>query len=230
MERNKETVKTVRSLLATAIVLIGFSGAPCMADFIWMDPGDILSDTLTVDAGTIIAGGSWGSGTEFSYEVSRPLDPTEPLHYSYTFTASGAPALSHFILQVSEAVIGGLAGFDPDNPLDYIDGPTVADDPMLYLPGGGDNPGMPAGGLWGIKFEDGMPLWTIEFDSFRLPMDGSFYAKGGSESYAYNSGLEFPDTGAFILVPDTKYVPVPGAVLLGILGLGAVGIKLRKNA
>jgi len=27
-----------------------------------------------------------------------------------------------------------------------------------------------------------------------------------------------------------KLVPVPGAVLLGILGLGAVGIKLRKYA
>ncbi len=31
-------------------------------------------------------------------------------------------------------------------------------------------------------------------------------------------------------MPDGQVVPVPGAVLLGILGLGAVGIKLRKFA
>jgi hypothetical protein len=200
-----------------------------MADFIWMDPGDVLSDTLTVDAGTIIAGASWGSGTEFYYEVTRPLDETLPVHYYYEFTASDSPDLSHLILQVSEAVEGGLPGFDPDNPMDYLNGPTVANNmAMSYGPGPG-NPGIPAS-IWGIKFEDGLSLSTIEFDSYRLPMDGSFFAKGGTDSFAYNSGLAFPDSGAFILVPDTKYVPVPGAVLLGILGLGAVGYKLRKYA
>ena len=35
---------------------------------------------------------------------------------------------------------------------------------------------------------------------------------------------------AYIAVPDTAYVPVPGAVILGLLGLGAAGIKLRKFA
>jgi len=223
-------IKTIRYLLAAAIVMAGFSGTRCMAEFIWMDPGDVLSDTLTVDLGTIIAGGTWGSGTELSYTVTRPEDATAPLHYYYEFTASASPDLSHFILEVSEAVIGGLAGFDPYNPIDFSDGPTVAEPPDLFEPAAG-NPGFPAGkSLWGIKFEDDMPLWIIEFDSYRLPMEGSFYAKAGTTSYAYNSGLEFPETGAFILVPDTKYVPVPGAVLLGILGLGAVGLRLRKYA
>ena len=232
MEKRKTQIRTVIFLLALAIVLVGFSGTPCVADFIPMDPGDVLSDTLTVGDGEIIAGGSWGSGTELYYEVTRPSDPTAPLHYLYTFTASATPSLSHFILEVSEAVLGGLAGFDKDNPMDYSNGPTIAEAARSYGPEAG-NPSFPTGkSIWGIKFESGLPETipaTIEFDSYRLPMEGSFYGKGGS-SYAYNSGLEFPDTGAFILVPDTSYVPVPGAVLLGILGLGAVGIKLRKYA
>ena len=232
MRRCNTKIKAVRCLFAAAIVLIGLSGTPCVADFIPMAPGDVLSATLTVGNGGIIAGGSWGSGTELYYEVTRPLDPTAPLHYLYTFTASATPSLSHFILEVSEAVLGGLAGFDKDNPMDYSNGPTIAEAARSYGPEAG-NPGFPAGkSIWGIKFESGLPETipaTIEFDSYRLPMWGDFYGKGGN-NYAYNSGLEFPDTGAFILVPDTSYVPIPSAVLLGILGLGAVGIKLRKYA
>ena len=236
MVRRNTQIKSVICIFAAAVLLVGLAGSPCMADFIPMAPDTFLEGKLTFDAGTIIAyipdeGIGWGSsGTEFYYKVTRPENPSAPLHYYYKFTASVAPNLSHFILQVSEAVEGGLPGFDPYNPTDFDNGPIVAEPPDLFGPASG-NPGFPAGkSMWGIKFEDDMPLWIIEFDSYRLPMDGSFYAKGGSTNYAYNSGLEFPDTGAFILVPDTSYVPTPGAVLLGILGLGAVGIKLRKYA
>ena len=232
LKRNTQ-IKSFICFVAVAVLLVGLAGSPCVADVYQMNPDTFLEGTLTFDAGTIIAdnpvvGDGWGSGTEFYYKVTRPLDETAPLHYYYEFTASGKPALSHFILQVSEAG-GDLPGFDPTNPMDFDNGPTVAEPPDLFGPASG-NPGFPAGkSMWGIKFEDDMPLWIIEFDSYRLPMDGSFYAKGGDTSFAYNSGLGDPD-GAFILVPDTSYVPVPGAVLLGILGLGAVGIKLRKYA
>ena len=58
-------------------------------------------------------------------------------------------------------------------------------------------------------------------------MEGDFYTKGGPDTYAYNSGFGTLD-GANIPVPNSHYVPVPGAVLLGLLGLGAAGIKLRR--
>ena len=121
--RPKIPIRAVIYLLA--IVMVGFSGSKCFADFIWMDPGDVLSDTLTVDAGEVIAGGGWGSGTEIYYEVTRPLDATAPLHYLYTFTASASPGLSHFILQVSEAE-GDLAAFTLEDP-DYLNGPTTGE-------------------------------------------------------------------------------------------------------
>ena len=40
----------------------------------------------------------------------------------------------------------------------------------------------------------------------------------------WNTGADYFDG------PNMTYVPVPGAVLLGILGLSAVGVKLRKFA
>ena len=232
--RKNTPIRAVIYLLVTALVPVGFSGSTCFADFIWMDPGDVLSDTLTVDAGEIIAGGDWSSGTEIYYEVTRPLDATAPLHYLYTFTASASPGLSHFIIQVSEAVEGGLAAFTLADP-DYLNGPTTGEILLDDYSSGGPNPSDPGDtwGIFGIKFGDMFGYseegpWTIEFDSYRLPMEGSFYAKGGDVTYAYNTYLVGGDD--FILVPDTKYVPTPTAVLLGILGLGAVGLKLRKYA
>ena len=231
MKRNTQ-IKAVTCLFAAAIVLVGFSGTPCVADFIPMDPGDVLSDTLTVGDGEIVAGGSWASGTELYYEVTRPSDPTAPLHYLYTFTASGSPDLSHFILEVSGAV-EGLAAFTLTSP-DYLNGPTTGETLLDDYSSGGSNPSGDTWEMFGIKFGDmfgtsGSP-WTIEFDSYRLPMKGSFYSKGGDDSFAYNPYLAESPDGAYILVPDTSYVPVPTAVLLGILGLGVVGIKLRKYA
>ena len=71
-----------------------------------------------------------------------------------------------------------------------------------------------------------MPLDTI------APSVGDTLRIGGavdfsSASYKFPAGLAWldPDTYAEITV-----VPVPGAILLGILGLGVVGIKLRKFA
>lgn len=98
--------------------------------------------------------------------------------------------------------------------------------------------------MYGIKFDTLMnsTFWTIEFDVTRSPMWGNIYAKdgkdGGEQVYFYNTdflsvgtildrhALESP--GAFIAVPN-HFVPVPGAVLLGFLGLGYAGMRLRRE-
>jgi len=237
MEKRKTQIRAVSCFVAAAIVLVGFCGSPCVADFIPMDWGEVLSDTLTVTLvdTEIVAGGSWGIGTEFYYEVTMPDEDhkTDPLHYKYTFTASSSPNLSHFILEVSGAV-EGLAAFTLTDP-DYLNGPTTGETLLDDYTSSVGNPNPSGGATWemfGIKFGDmfgdSEGPWIIEFDSYRLPMEGSFYAKGASDTYAYNTYLTGGDD--FILVPDTKYVPIPTAVLLGILGLGAVGLKLRKYA
>ncbi|MFC1636445.1 hypothetical protein ACFL5Z_16570 [Planctomycetota bacterium] len=99
--------------------------------------------------------------------------------------------------------------------------------------------------------------WKWSFNSLREPVWGSSYAVDGGITedrdgdgkkekywvYAYNSGFLYDpyewnptagkynyDVYGYIATPDTTMVPVPGAVLLGIIGLGAASVKLRKFA
>ena len=46
----------------------------------------------------------------------------------------------------------------------------------------------------------------------------------------YLSGYGLNDVAGDVYFDDIRLVPVPGAVLLGIIGLSAVGVKLRKFA
>jgi hypothetical protein len=209
-----------------AVVLVGFSGSTCLA-------GLTLDDTLTLADGEIIAGG-W-SLVEMEYHVTQPV-ANEAFHYQYILKVddlTGGVQLSHFDLEVSDT---GLAPFDPKNELDYegagLELPT-------YVPTASEAPNWPSGAdpFWAIKFGPGswttssvgsISTYTIEFDSWRVPMKGSFFAKGGKDGFAYNTYLSGGND--YIVVPDSSYVPVPGAFLLGILGLGAAGMKLRKFA
>jgi hypothetical protein len=247
---------TARQITLLGLVLIAFSASRCFAD-IWMAPGDVLSGTLTYGDLEIIAYDGWkldepDGGTSLYYEVSRPLDESLPLHYLYTFTAptpSGGHGLSHIIIEVSYG--GELGSFTLEAP-DYY-GPTgdnveVGDyyptfDKKTGLPSK-PNPYMPDDGIFGVKFEgmfdegteeEPITSWTIDFYSRRLPMQGDFFAVDGSGdaiddwAVAYNSGFGSLD-GAKILVPNSEYVPVTGAFLLGMIGLGIAGVKMRKFA
>lgn len=151
--------------------------------------------------------------------------------YHYEFTvAANAKDLSHIIFEVSPTFTSDDLIYS--GSLTAILGSYSSDD-------GSSNPGMP-GILYGIKFED-LPedtkTWVIEFTSPRVPVWGDFYAVDGKQpgdiAYAYNKGFTLNDVDEMtnhIAVPDTlSYVPVPGAMLLGALGLGAAGLRLRRS-
>lgn len=89
--------------------------------------------------------------------------------------------------------------------------------------------------LHGIKVElneNSGELW-FEFDSYRNPILGSFYAKDGKGTYAYNTGLD-PNAinGQFIIVPDTVPIPEPATwlILSSCLGMAARGRRKKKMA
>lgn len=207
--------------------------SPAVAD-VYIAPGSSLGGTLTwsFDESEVTASGAWkNESTKFEYLVTRP--EAGPYTYVYKFTAPD-PTLSHLDIQVSGDMSedGGLPAFSVFNLMDFINtqGYTLdGDKPEVFMVGAGNPPVWFTAGMEAIRFEgifdtDDADLytWTVQFDSYRNPMEGNIFAKGGKET-AYNTAE------GTVLVPNASYVPVPGAVLLGFLGLGYAGMRLRRE-
>jgi hypothetical protein len=219
---------------------------------------DLYGDTLIWDSG-IVAYDGWESPyTTFTWSVTRDeTDPGDPWTYEYTFTVpTGGRAVSHIIIEVSDGTTGGgLGAFLLTNGMDFINTQGYGSASLElqdHNPSTGPpNPYMPAT-IYGLKFQEvfsdpGDPIydgagnvvaqsWTVTFDSYRNPMWGDFYAVDGGlyegeYPVAYNIGFGTTQGDGYnIGVPDSSYVPVPGAALLAMLGLGVTGVKLRKFA
>lgn len=247
-----KTSKIVVLLLLAALVM-AFSPQRCVASLHYaVDPADYigslsaLDNELVVSDGWIphdVTGDTKKEDTKISWVITDNKNGT--FTYSYTFTVPEKD-LSHMIIEVSANFTeddytgpsGLISELRSDNTTPTTTwGPTFTGDPPVPDK---PNPYMP-GSIPGIKvesFADGPPYsWSITITSTRVPMWGNFYAVdgegpipgGGTEwATAWNTG--FDGSGSdFIPVPDT-IIPVPGAVLLGILGLGVAGLKLRKYA
>jgi hypothetical protein len=201
---------------------------------------DLYGGDVSVGGGGLSGFGAWdGASTKLAWSVTSSDDTPGAWTYSYTFSYVKAEAsqqqggtLSHIIFQVSDKS-DALPAFNLASPLDFINTQNYDMGKLelqtwkytkeTYLPSGTS--------VYGIKFDSmfaDSPSWTIQFDSFRNPMWGDFAAKDGTGTWAYNTS--FGVDGLYtIAVPDTSYVPVPGALLLGSLGLGYAGMKLRRK-
>ena len=211
---SRHLAKHERSRLGVALVILAILSPVSQADF---------SGSLYSSYGGLVGLGFWAAGTNLSWTVAEGSG-----YWRYVYTLE-VPAhdISHMIVEVSD-------NFD-DNNLWNVSwtGPV---DVETFDPGPG-NPGMP-GSMHGVKFDEtvGTTL-TISFDSNRMPVWGDFYAKDGTGTYLYNSGFLADDPvvaahdGAeqgHLLRPDTV-VPVPGAMLLGSIGLVSAGRLLRRK-
>ncbi len=200
---------------------------------------DMYSGSLSSTTGGLIGYGNWATGTSsISWTVEQLADNW--WRYSYTLTTPGSPAISHFILEVSDSFGANDYRSLTWNGTAWSADGIILDDPDPSNP---SNPGMPSNSDWnfGMKIDATVgTTGTLAFESSRVPVWGDFYGKGGRDSSLYNAGLGIADPTAaaangaldnHLLVPDsTTYVPLPPALLLCLLGLGGAGWKLRRCA
>ncbi len=229
-----DVLKLFKQAFAVGVLMVVVSPLACLADLYGFPETGTLSWTDS-EGSDIVAGDGWkNTGTSISWSLSPNADGS--IRYSYTFTALNKD-LSHLDIGVSP-VSADLPAFSSTEPRDYFNGPDLKVSTGWFTEG--------EISIYALKFESydgtdafgGFDSWTVTFDSYRLPMWGDFYAKDGYDhassewAFAYNTGFgeEYdPETNPWkIVVPDTAYVPVPGAVLLGMLGLGAAGLRLRR--
>jgi hypothetical protein len=194
-------------------------------------------------AGPTLSGSlSSGSGITGLYPSSNPwLDGSSASTLSWWVTDNDNGTFTYkYILSVTQKEISHMIievspTFTSDNIRQILQGSGSVGE---YGDEGKSNPGIP-GLLYGIKTASGGLSYTLEFISNRIPVWGDFYAKdgkdGGKDVAIWNSGFGNPDSDdssiGHILVPDTipPIVPVPGAMVLGSLGMVCVGFLRRKN-
>lgn len=216
------------SRIVVVLAIVAASSSVSLADF----TGSFSGSDLV---------GSWGTGEKtLSWSVVELSDNW--FRYTYTLTLP-RPSTSHFIIEVSDNFTAEnyrnltYGGFSAD----LLEKEFLSTTSQFQGPG---NPGMPTDADWNVGFKVNAPeefdsrTLVLQFESDRVPVWGDFYAKGGNDSYVYNSGLGSADPIApaasgslngHLLVPDSVVVPLPGAVVLGSLGLGFAGWLRRKQ-
>lgn len=199
--------------------------------FAQMAMGASYSGTLSTPV-ELGGSGAWYLGSTINWVVTDLENGTWRYWYQLQVPVG---EVSHFILETSPTFTRG----------DIVEGSASGNFASIYLgtwssAQGSSNPGMP-GEVYGIKFDETFGLiTTIQFDSYRTPMWGDFYAKDGTagglgQNYVFNAGFaaadpsldDYPlmDGSAYdpmrhILVPDTHTViPEFSTVALGALGL-----------
>jgi MYXO-CTERM domain-containing protein len=210
--------------------------AACAGALAVVSTASAVGGSLSTASGGVIGGGNYtlaNGGFAITYNAS--LNPNNSWTYTYTITRQNMAQLlmprgSHIIIELSRSA-GAADIFNFNGPTESVEFGTFGPAP--------GNPGFPTGqSIYGLKinYDSDVAPQTVSFDSFRAPRWNDFYAKGGSNSFAYNTSLGVAvanaedflnppvdaNGGALfkILGPDT--IPAPGAAaLLALAGLTA---------
>ena len=158
--------------------------------------------------------------------------------YTYTFANFVPPAISHFILELSDnCTATGECFRSTSSNIEFgTFGPQAS------------NPNFPAGqSIKGVKFEFGSATPAIyTFLSNRIPVWGNFYIKGGSNNdtgnnfgRAYNNALALSGFNSeivtdFIARPDTIRIPsnetgIPEPATYALIGSALVIVAMLRR-
>ena len=239
----------MRKLLLVATLAATFA-LPSVAAVIYGT--DVTFDDYTGSrsgAGQLVTGGQY-SGIQISWEITSI--GLNAWTYKYTFEDFRSPAISHFILDLTDDCVNLSSGTLADTSCVTNITTNKSVDEVDYgkfdATQGNSNPFMPAP-IIGVKF--GTPQATggfyVQFNSNRAPVWGDFYIKGGNPAgtngttnagYAYNAGLADHSSSSILDYiarpngqPSDDVVPEPGTWALMGAGLVCVGvIKRRKTS
>ena len=226
-----------RLTASLALILFGSSASwagPMLSSSVYGTPAALTG--LRTES-QFVTGGDWAADSltqQIAWVITNNGNGT--WDYLYTFTNFVSPAMSHWILDLSDDAV--IPTVDPHAVTN-----VVPNFPLVFGTFGPapSNPGFPTGtSIVGVKFDNlndpGSPF-TIKFTSNRSPVWGDWYAKGGRDSFAYNAGLTDHDStnvNDFIARPDSASpppVPEPSTLALaGLAGLGLAGWSRCRRA
>jgi hypothetical protein len=202
-----------------------------------------------------VSAASTGSGVIQSFvriQTNNEIEQGYNTDGTLEFNENNSPTFTHSLL-LSDVPIVNIGGTDyreflldinqnKNDPGRYLS----LDEIEIYLSNTGNNTGYPSIGtkIWEldssadnwIKLDYSLNSGSGSGDMFAYIPNSLF--SGGSYVYLYSKfGVNFANTAGYeewavreATNPPPPVVPVPGAMLLGMLGLGAAGIKLRKYA
>ena len=207
----------MNKLMTVGTALVLALAVPSYADLIFSTLGP--DDTYNVGSGYTIGNPDWERGNQFSFaaatsffldtiELAIGMDtPPNEINIRLWDDSSGLPG--DIIEEIN--VLDAMGPFGVDNPLVVV-----------------NSPGRPI-------LEPDIDYWLTVSAPSTSTHAGWNLSPAEMGFYAYRQG-----TGSWT-IPTEKYtmaafrlngtvVPVPSAVLLGILGLSVAGVKLRKRA
>ncbi len=223
--------RTPSLLVAAALTVLVVSGT-CSA-------GISYSGALSSSSG-LYGAEDWTSGASISWTVEQIGS-----QWSYTYEINVANKdVSHFIIELSDGAVKSdfwdVSLNDVTYELEHEDFDTYNSSGQ-----GNSNPGIPDD-IYGMKIEPDVEeeyFLKFSFTTYRQPVWADFYAKDGKTSgndvYMYNVGFGDPDSDPdmdtnpaahnsvdfHILAPDD----VPEPATLALIGLGGIGMLLRKR-
>jgi hypothetical protein len=224
----------MRMMLFVA-ALCAFVAVPAMANFNWQtqpilgtSASDVTGDVVVITGPTPVKP---GGGFYYDVDGNVVLGPTIP-HYSTVgdpLFGIGSPSMTQFV--INPTVWSGTHWYDPT--VSVYSGSGVYLDPLATYHYTGTysflgTPGNPAYDLLvaenaSFSEDSGFIMLITGVGDFWLEDVGSWKY---TETWMDNATLQSITS---IRPFEVVAVPVPGAVLLGLLGLSAAGVKLRKQ-